>query len=103
MNNAFLALTAAGLASFGGFGIGDKATPVQTAQVVTVAPDYGQEAGIFSEWLNPNAPQCVAVSKIGSVSHLKKLKPGRYTLVITATNSAGQKSSTQTLTFTIVK
>jgi hypothetical protein len=39
----------------------------------------------------------------GRISHLKKLKPGRYTLVITATNSAGQKSSPQTLTFTIVK
>jgi hypothetical protein len=39
----------------------------------------------------------------GRLSHTEKLKPGRYTLVITATNTAGQKSAPQTLSFTIVK
>ena len=39
----------------------------------------------------------------GRVSRAKKLKPGRYTLVITATNGAGQKSAAQKLSFTIVK
>jgi hypothetical protein len=40
---------------------------------------------------------------MGRVSHTEKLKPGRYTLVITATNTAGQKSAPQKLSFTIVK
>jgi 6-phosphogluconolactonase (cycloisomerase 2 family) len=38
----------------------------------------------------------------GRVSKHKRLKPGRYTLVITATNAAGQHT-TKRLTFTIVK
>ncbi len=40
---------------------------------------------------------------MGRVSHTEKLKPGRYTLVITATNTAGQKSAPQKLSFTIVR
>jgi len=39
----------------------------------------------------------------GRVSATKKLKPGRYTLVITATDSAGARSSPESLSFTIVK
>jgi hypothetical protein len=44
----------------------------------------------------------------GRISRANKLKPGRYTLVITATNTAGQTSAGQTsapqkLSFTIVK
>ena len=81
MNNAFLALTAAGLAGLSGFGISANTTPVQTAQVVTAAPDYSQEAGVFSEWLNPDAPRCVALSKIGSVSHVTKLTPEQFQFV----------------------
>jgi hypothetical protein len=81
MNNAFLALTAAGLAGLSGFGISAQTTPVQTAQVVTAAPDYSQEAGVFSQWLNPTAPQCVAVSRISSVSHLTKLTPEQFQFV----------------------
>lgn len=81
MNNAFLALTAAGLASLGGFGINSQTTPVQTAQVVTSSPDYSHEAGVFSEWLSPDAPQCVAVSEIRSVSHLTKLTPQQFQFV----------------------
>jgi len=38
----------------------------------------------------------------GRVSRSKKLKPGRNTLVITATNSAAQHSSPESLSFTIV-
>ena len=39
----------------------------------------------------------------GRVSAKKKLKPGRYTLVITATDSAGTRSAPKSLSFTIVK
>jgi hypothetical protein len=81
MNNAFLALTAAGLAGLSGFGISSQTSPIQTAQVVTSAPDYGQEAGVFSQWLNADAPQCVAVSKISSVSHVTKLTPQQFQFV----------------------
>jgi hypothetical protein len=81
MNNVFLALTAAGLAGLGGFGISAQTTPVQTAQVVAAAPDYSREAGVFSQWLNADAPQCVAVSKIGSVSRLTKLTPEQFQFV----------------------
>ncbi len=39
----------------------------------------------------------------GRISPSKKLKPGRYTLVITATNAGGQRSNPAQLTFTIVQ
>jgi hypothetical protein len=39
----------------------------------------------------------------GRISRTKKLKPGRYTLRITATNTQGQRSRPQSLTFEIVK
>jgi len=39
----------------------------------------------------------------GRISRTKKLLPGKYALVITATNAAGQRSSAKPLTFTIVK
>ncbi len=39
----------------------------------------------------------------GRLSSTKKLKPGRYTLVITAADSAGVRSAPQSLSFTIVK
>jgi hypothetical protein len=39
----------------------------------------------------------------GRITPGQKLKPGRYTLLITATNSAGQHSSAARLSFTIVK
>ena len=81
MNNAFLALAAAGLAGLSGFGISSQTTPVQTAQLVTAAPDDSQEAGVFSQWLNPDAPQCVAVSEISSVSHMTKLTPQQFEFV----------------------
>jgi hypothetical protein len=39
----------------------------------------------------------------GRISRSKELKPGQYTLEITASNAAGQNSLPQTLAFTIVK
>ena len=39
----------------------------------------------------------------GRVSAAKKLKPGRYTLGITATNTAGLTSTPKLLSFTIVR
>jgi hypothetical protein len=39
----------------------------------------------------------------GRISPVSRLKPGRYTLVITATNSAGAPSAPASLSFTIVK
>jgi hypothetical protein len=39
----------------------------------------------------------------GRISAVEKLKPGHYTLVITATNSAGEHSAPQSLSFTVVK
>ncbi len=39
----------------------------------------------------------------GRLSHTSKLRPGRYELTITATNSAGQRSTPVSLSFTIVK
>ena len=43
------------------------------------------------------------VSFQGRISRTKRLKPGRYTAVITAINRAGQRSAPRTLTFTILK
>ncbi len=81
MNNVLLALTAAGFAGLGGVGINAQTSPVQTAQVVTSTADYTQQAGVFSQWLDPQAPQCVAVSEIGSVSHLTKLTHEQFQFV----------------------
>jgi hypothetical protein len=69
------------LAGLSGFGISSQTTPIQTAQVVTAAPDYSQEAGVFSQWLSADAPQCVTVSKISSVSHVTKLTPQQFQFV----------------------
>jgi hypothetical protein len=49
--------------------------------VVNSTPDYTQEAGVFSQWLSPDAPQCVAVSKIGSVAHLTRLTHEQFQFV----------------------
>jgi len=81
MNHAFFALTAVGLAGLSGIGISAQTKPIQTAQLVTTAPDYSREAGVFSQWLNPGAPQCVAVSKISSVSRVTKLTPQQFEFV----------------------
>ena len=38
-------------------------------------------AGVFGQWLNADAPQCVAVSEIGSVSRLTQLTPEQFQFV----------------------
>jgi hypothetical protein len=38
----------------------------------------------------------------GRISARKRLKPGRYTLTVTATDSSGQTSAPRSLIFTIV-
>ena len=81
MHNALMAVAAAGLAGLGGYGINAQTSSIQTAQVVTSTPDYGQEAGVFSRWLNPQAPQCVPVSTIGSVAHMTKLTYEQFQFV----------------------
>jgi hypothetical protein len=43
------------------------------------------------------------VSFQGRTSRTKKLKPGTYTLVITAITATGQRSQPKSLSFTIVK
>jgi hypothetical protein len=43
------------------------------------------------------------VSFQGRISHSLKLRPGTYTLLITAVNSLGERSAPKQLTFTIVK
>jgi hypothetical protein len=81
MNIAFLAVTAAGLAGLVGWGIDARNSPVQTAQVVNMAPDYSQQGGVFSQWLDPQAPRCVAVSEISSVSRVTKLTHEQFQFV----------------------
>jgi hypothetical protein len=44
-----------------------------------------------------------SVSFQGRLSNSKKLRPGTYTVVITATNAAAQRSASKRLTFTVVK
>jgi hypothetical protein len=39
----------------------------------------------------------------GRLSRSKKLKPGRYTLTITATDSAGNRSKAKSASFTVVR
>src|SRR5690348_8948638 len=75
MNNAFLTVAAAGLAGLGGFGLHAQSAQNQAA------PEMGQEAGVFSQWLKPDAPECVPVAKISSVSHLTKLSSQQFQFV----------------------
>jgi hypothetical protein len=84
MNNAFLAAAAAGLVGLGGvggFGAHDQTAQVRTAQQVLSAPDDSQEAGVFAQWLAADSPECVPVSKIGSVSRVTRLTPEQFQFV----------------------
>ncbi len=45
------------------------------------AQDDSEDAGVFAKWLTPDSPECVPVSKIGSVSQLTKLSPDQFQLV----------------------
>ncbi len=60
--------------------------------------ERGSVAGVFSFAGHRGTNRVVFE---GRISHSKKLKPGRYTLVITATNAAGQHSSPKSLSFTV--
>jgi hypothetical protein len=78
MNGAFLAATAAALAGLTGYGI--RAQDSMPAQGMSAHED-SQGAGVFSRWLAADAPECVPVSQIGSVSHLTKLTPEQFQFV----------------------
>jgi hypothetical protein len=40
---------------------------------------------------------------LGRLSRSKRLKPGRYTLTVTAIDSAGNRSNAKTISFTVVR
>jgi len=73
------ALSAAGLAGLGNLGVRapDTRAPAIRAQDFTAQHDE-EQAGVFDRWLKPNAPECVPVSDIASVSHLTKLTPEQF-------------------------
>jgi hypothetical protein len=81
------ALSAAGLAGLGNFGMRaqDMRAPERHAQVMRAqdftAEQDQEQAGVFDQWLKPNAPECVPVSDIASVSHLTKLTPEQFQFV----------------------
>jgi hypothetical protein len=86
------ALSAAGLAGLGNFGMRaqdmrapERHAPVMRAQDFTAEQDQEQQdqeqAGVFDRWLKPNAPECVPVSDIASVSRLTKLTPAQFQFV----------------------
>jgi hypothetical protein len=78
MNSAFLVASAAALAGLAGFGVRTQdLTPAQDLS----SQESGQEAGVFSQWLTADAPECVPVSQIGSVSRLTKLTPEQFQFV----------------------
>jgi hypothetical protein len=39
---------------------------------------YAQVAGVFARWLGPDAPECVPVKEIGSMSRVTKLTPDQF-------------------------
>ncbi len=78
MNGAFLVATAAALAGLTGLGMrAQDLTPAQERS----SQEEGQDAGVFSRWLTADAPECVPVSQIGSVSRLTKLTPEQFQFV----------------------
>jgi hypothetical protein len=78
MNSAFLVAAAAALAGLTGFGI--RAQDTTAAQDLSAQQDI-RDAGVFSQWLSPQAPECVPVAEIGSVSHLTKLTAEQFQFV----------------------
>ncbi len=81
------ALSVAGLAGLGNFGMGapnmrapEGRAPATRAQDFTAQQDQ-EEAGVFDRWLKPNAPECVPVSDIASVSHLTRLTREQFEFV----------------------
>ncbi len=78
MKGAFLAATAAALAGLTGYGI--RAQELMPAQDLSAQED-SQDGGVFSRWLAADAPECVPVSQIGSVSRVTKLTPEQFQFV----------------------
>jgi len=78
MNNVILVAAAAGLAGLGGFSIRDQ--DLTLAQDVT-AHEGAQSGGVFSQWLTPDAPECVPVSQISSISRLTRLTAEQFQFV----------------------
>ena len=75
------ALSAAGLAGFGASGMSgqDISAQMQNIRAQEAIPEQEPEqAGVFDRWLNPNAPECVPVSDIASVSRLTRLTPEQF-------------------------
>ncbi len=81
------ALLAAGLAGFSSFGMRGQDTRAAEVRAQEMrARDLSteqdpQQAGVFDRWLRPNAPECVPVSDIASVSRLTQLTPEQFQFV----------------------
>jgi len=78
MNSAFLVASAAALAGLTGFGM--RTQDSMPAQDLSAHED-SQGAGVFSRWLAADAPECVPVSQIASVSRVTKLTPEQFQFV----------------------
>jgi hypothetical protein len=79
--------------------VGDKCVAKTSRNAGREACKRSAVAGVFSFAGHSGTNRIVFE---GRIPHSKKLEPGRYTLVITATNAAGQHSSPTSLSFTIV-
>jgi hypothetical protein len=79
--------------------VSDKCVATTSRNADREACKRGTVAGVFS-FAGQSGTNTVVFD--GRIPHSKKLKPGRYTLVITATNAAGQHSIPRSLSFTIV-
>ena len=78
MNSPFLVVSAAALAGLTGFGM--RTETVHPAQALG-GQEYVQDAGVFSQWLTADAPECVSVSQIGLVSHVTRLSAEQFQFV----------------------
>ena len=78
------ALSATALAGYGDFGMRAQDAPNQMRDMRAQdsSPEQDPEqAGVFDKWLTPNAPECVPVADIASVSRLSKLTPEQFQFV----------------------
>jgi hypothetical protein len=74
------ALSVGVLAGLGNFGM--RAQDLREQQMSPQADEQNSaQAGVFSKWLKPDAPECVPVSEFGSVSHLTKLTAEQFQFV----------------------
>jgi hypothetical protein len=81
MNKLFTAaLSAAVLAGLGSLEI--RAQDLREQQMSPQADEQNSaQAGVFDKWLKPDAPECVPISDIGSVSHVTKLTSEQFQFV----------------------